>query len=91
MAGISFGPQVDRSRAVVEPLYQGPAARAGAARAGTGPYGVHVVAGGAEWFQSRPIGLFLSAGRGSARWRGYDLVSRTGPWFYRDRQHICEL
>ena len=81
MAGISLRPQVDlltRRRRTAVP---GPAARAGAARAGTGPYGVHVVAGGTEWFQSRPIGLFLSAGRGSARWRGYDLVSRTGHGF----------
>ena len=81
MAGISPGPQVDLSRAVVEPLYQGPAARAGAVRAGTGLYGVHVVAGGTEWSQNRPIGLFLSEGRGDARWRGYDLVSRTDHGF----------
>jgi hypothetical protein len=76
MSKSSLGPLAIFAPAVVEPFYSGAAAHPRG-----GPYGVHVVAGGAEWAQARPVVVFLSSGRAGGRWRGYDAVRSTAEGF----------
>ncbi|HXW80501.1 MAG TPA: hypothetical protein VEJ84_13435 [Acidimicrobiales bacterium] len=62
--------------AVVEPFVRG-----GATRIAGGPYGVRVVANGAEWAQDHPVVVILSSGRAAGRRRGYQVVHHVAGGF----------